>query len=455
MRMALRPVGRAAVENALADARNGLFESEGFFNFNYEWLWLCPDQVPFIRDMLDPVVATLRAVNPKHDNQDFDITHPGGRAWETLRGEKHWGRDPTVRRRQWHGFSQCARGIAAPVEHLRHLLQEGEPAVMQALPTPLRYEPMLSWGQTAETTDPARWVRSVQDLVGIWPGRLTLVLHGGNLGIAEWPSRPGEHKAKEETRRLWGHALATLLIAVGPTLDGLELWSCPPMADDEATAWLRACASTLRTLTVRNTRLPEIGAWSSPTLERLLHDGVGENGSSPGADSQAAIRARFPRLRHLEARAEAIDELPAGIESVVLRHSSLGPLEELLARSSAPAELCLAGDSLSWTTDRHRLMRRLAALRIQTLGLASPWFELFDDSMGGEENWSMFEALIRTPHWPDLKRLWMPWSPYDHTHHAPRVPEIRAWLGDTEWIQASGMQLCSGAWVWGPGWNDF
>ncbi len=85
------------------------------------------DPFPPIHDELHPELGMLRAVDPKHSNQDFSITHPGGCVWELMRRPHAW-QLPESRSRLWRGFREMAHGVAAPVAHLKELLQEANAA---------------------------------------------------------------------------------------------------------------------------------------------------------------------------------------------------------------------------------------------------------------------------------------------------------------------------------------
>lgn len=385
------------------------------------------DPFPKVRDRLHPALGMLRAVDPKHGNQDFYITHPGGCAWEMMR-RPGVCRTPESRSRLWQGFREMAQGIAAPVDHLRDLLAEGNPDALRALSVPLRYEPMLQWEEflpqwkepaTVIEDDPVRWLSDVRCVLSCWPGPLTLVLNQRCL-----------YSLIDPSHTKWLDALRSLLSAPIPTLVGLEV-DLPGL---DFTDLEVGHLATLRHLSLRSvTGVSDLLAMCS-NLENLRVRNISELVSLPAArcvDTDIATTSR----------------LPFRMEQLYLRGNDIARAISLLDPVAQVRRLALDLEYMNWLFHPEDLANALQHLDVEELAITMPW-SLDTMEGGGDEAWQ--KCLRALSSLPTLRTLRLPWD----TASGPEDMEqaITASLGDVTWDRQSLLWPRSEGPVWAGWW---
>lgn len=381
---------------------------------------------PPIHDKLHPELGMLRAVDPKHSNQDFDITHPGGCAWELMRRPHSW-RSPEIRSRLWRGFREMAHGIAAPVAHLKELLHEANAEVMQSLSLPLRFEPMLQWAEeppywkgapTFIEDDPERWLADVRDVLSRWPGPLTLVLDHRSL-------LPTTRKSRGQ----WLDAVGALLSNPIPKLVGLEL-DLPgfDLANMAVGHFKPVRHFSLRGVIGANAFL---AAFSD--LDELCVREIAE-------------MVTLPSARRVETDVETTARLPSRMEQLYLRGHDISRAMTLLEPVTHVRRLALDLGGMHWLFHPEDLAAVLRHLELEELAITEPWsLQTLDGD--GDDAW--VKCLRAVFECPNLRVLRLPWDADVESGEVERA--IEALRGDVVWDRQRVVWRGTRGPIW-PGW---
>lgn len=321
-----------------------------------------------------------------------------------------------------------AQGIAAPVDHLRDLLAEGNPDALRALSVPLRYEPMLQWEEflpqwkepaTVIGDDPVRWLSDVRSVLSCWPGPLTLVLNQRCL-----------YSLIDPSHTKWLDALRSLLSSPIPTLVGLEV-DLPGL---DFTDLEVGHLATLRYLSLRSvTGVPDLLAMCS-NLDNLRVRNISELVSLPAArcvDTDVATTSR----------------LPFRMEQLYLRGNDIARAISLLDPVAQVRRLALDLEYMHWLFHPEDLANALQHLGVEELAITMPW-SLDTMEGGGDEAWQ--KCLRALSSLPTLRTLRLPWD----TASGPEDMEqaITASLGDVTWDRQSLLWPRSEGPVWAGWW---
>ena len=384
------------------------------------------DPFPPIHDELHPELGMLRAVDPKHSNQDFSITHPGGCVWELMRRPHAW-QLPESRSRLWQGFREMAHGVAAPVAHLKELLQEANAEVMQSLSLPLRFEPMLQWVEqlppwkgpaTFIEDDPERWLADFREVLSRWPGPLTLVLN-----------HPCLLSTDKKSHKPWMDAFRTLLSLPIPKLEGLEL--------------------DLPGFDLANVHVGHF----KPLRHLSLRGVTGVEGFLAAFYELDGLRVReiaemvtLPSARRVETDVETTARLPSRMEQLYLHGHDISRAMTLLERVTQLRRLALDLGGLHWLFHPEDLAGALRRLDLEELAIAEPWSL---QTLDGEGDDALVKCLRAVFQLPNLRTLRLPWDADVESREVERA--IEALRGDVMWDRQSVCWLGKSGPVW-PGW---